>query len=63
MDFTGRPMKGYVFVGPPGCRTPKAIAPWADWAMAFVATLPAAKPRRAPAGGKPRGSGSTKAGY
>jgi TfoX/Sxy family transcriptional regulator of competence genes len=23
MDFTGRPMKGYMFVGPAGCRTQK----------------------------------------
>jgi TfoX/Sxy family transcriptional regulator of competence genes len=45
MDFTGRPMKGYVFVAPAGCRTAKAIKPWADWAMSFVATLGPAKHR------------------
>lgn len=40
MDFTGRPMNGYVFVGPNGCRTEKAVQKWAERSMAFVATLP-----------------------
>jgi hypothetical protein len=39
MDFTGRPMKGYVFVEPAGCRTEKAVKTWVDLAAAFVATL------------------------
>lgn len=39
MDFTGRPMNGYVFVGPGGSRTEKAIKKWIDQAAAFVATL------------------------
>jgi len=39
MDFTGRPMNGYVFVGPGGSRTEKAIKRWVDQAAAFVATL------------------------
>jgi TfoX/Sxy family transcriptional regulator of competence genes len=39
MDFTGRPMNGYVFVGPGGSRTEKAIKKWVDRATAFVATL------------------------
>src|SRR2546425_635248 len=30
MDFTGRPMRGYVFVGPGGTRTEKAIKRWVD---------------------------------
>jgi hypothetical protein len=28
MDFTGRPMKGFVFVGPRGCKTDKALFRW-----------------------------------
>ena len=39
MDFTGRPMSGYVFVGPGGTRTEKAIKRWVDRGAAFVATL------------------------
>jgi hypothetical protein len=39
MDFTGRPMNGYVFVGPDGSRTEKAIKKWVDQGAAFVATL------------------------
>lgn len=39
MDFTGRPMNGYVFVGPPGCRTEKAVAAWVEKGADFVAKL------------------------
>jgi len=39
MDFTGRPMNGYVFVGPGGSRTEKAIRKWVDRGTAFIATL------------------------
>ncbi len=39
MDFTGRPMNGYVFVGASGCRTEKAVKAWIDLGAAFVATL------------------------
>lgn len=51
MDFTGRPMNGYVFVGPGGTRTEKAIKKWVDQGIAFVGTLdrgdrsPAPRPR------------------
>lgn len=48
MDFTGRPMVGYVFVAAPGCRTEKAVRPWVELAMAHVATHPAKKPRPGP---------------
>jgi TfoX/Sxy family transcriptional regulator of competence genes len=50
MDFTGRPMNGYVFVGPGGTRTGKAIRKWVDQGAAFVATLEggaAKKPKKA----------------
>ncbi len=47
MDFTGRPLTGYVFVTPAGCRTVQAVAPWVEQALAFVATVPArSRPRR-----------------
>ena len=40
MDFTGRPMKGYVFVSAPGCRTGAAVASWVTQCADFVETLP-----------------------
>jgi len=43
MDFTGRPMTGYVFVGPAGTRTERAVRSWVDKAIAFVSTLPEPK--------------------
>jgi hypothetical protein len=30
MDFTGRPMKGYVFVEPAGCCTEEAVRCWVE---------------------------------
>lgn len=50
MDFTGRPMNGYVYVGPTGSQTEKAIRKWVDLGAAFVTTLDrgAAKKRRRP---------------
>jgi TfoX/Sxy family transcriptional regulator of competence genes len=46
MDFTGRPMTGYVFVEPAGCRTEKAVQPWVDWSSAFVATVEPSKRKK-----------------
>ena len=43
MDFTGRPLTGYVYVGATGSRTDDGVADWVDRAMRFVRTLPAAK--------------------
>jgi hypothetical protein len=45
MDFTGRPMTGYVYVGPGGSRTINMVRSWVDEGAAFVATL---GPLRAP---------------
>jgi TfoX/Sxy family transcriptional regulator of competence genes len=39
MDFTGRPMNGYVFVGSRGCRTEQDVRTWVELGAAFVATL------------------------
>lgn len=46
MDFTGRPMKGYVFVAPEGCRTQRQIVGWVAKSTSFVATL-SSHPRQA----------------
>lgn len=55
MDFTGRPMNGYVFVGPGGTQTARAIKRWVDQGAAFVATLDggATRKRRKPRARKP----------
>jgi TfoX/Sxy family transcriptional regulator of competence genes len=47
MDFTGRPLAGYVYVAPPGIRTKAALARWIDRGMTFVASLPAKVTRKA----------------
>jgi TfoX/Sxy family transcriptional regulator of competence genes len=46
MDFTGRPMKGYVYVAPAGRRTNTSLRAWVTLGARFVATLPPGRPRR-----------------
>jgi TfoX/Sxy family transcriptional regulator of competence genes len=41
MDFTGKPMKGYVFVDPAGFSTDANLARWIALCLEFNATLPA----------------------
>ena len=40
MDFTGRPMKGYVFVDPPGIERDDDLEHWIVASRAFVRSLP-----------------------
>ena len=40
MDFTGRSMKGYVFVAPDGVAEDADLQAWLDRALAFVGSLP-----------------------
>jgi TfoX/Sxy family transcriptional regulator of competence genes len=40
MEFTGRPMKGMLFVDVAGTRTDAQLEKWVGDAMSFVATLP-----------------------
>ena len=62
MDFTGRPMKGYVFVAPDGCRTEASVAAWVERGAAFVATLAKGKPaaKRASTATKPKAAKTEK---
>jgi TfoX/Sxy family transcriptional regulator of competence genes len=46
MDFTGRPMKGYVYVAPAGRRTVASLRTWVELGARFVATLPSGAPPR-----------------
>ncbi len=59
MDFTGRPMKGYVFVAAAGVRTVAMVKKWTEQALAFVATVKTKPKKKARAKGKPapRGKG------
>jgi TfoX/Sxy family transcriptional regulator of competence genes len=41
MDFTGKPMKGFVYVAPAGFEDDGDLQSWVDRALSFVATLPA----------------------
>jgi TfoX/Sxy family transcriptional regulator of competence genes len=48
MDFTGKPMAGYVFVAPEGTTEDDALADWVRRGLTFASTLPKkeSKPRR-----------------
>ncbi len=41
MDFSGRPMRGYVYVDPPGIASEAQLREWIELGLAFVDTLPA----------------------
>jgi hypothetical protein len=43
MDFTGRPMKGYVFVDPPGIKEDADLSAWVRACHRFVQSLPPKK--------------------
>ena len=40
-DMTGRPMKGWILVGPEGARTEEDLAEWVAQGVAFAGSLPA----------------------
>ena len=46
MDFTGKPMKGYVYVEPEGFKTEKNLIKWVARGIEFVGTLPAKKAKK-----------------
>lgn len=46
MDFTGKPMTGYVFVDPPGFASDAALAAWINASYEHATALPAKKPKR-----------------
>jgi TfoX/Sxy family transcriptional regulator of competence genes len=45
MDFTGKPMKGYVFVDPPGFENDSDLSDWVRRCHRFVQSLPPKKPK------------------
>lgn len=46
MDFTGRPMKGYVFVSPEGYDTENQLETWIDRCLAFNPLAKASKKKQ-----------------
>lgn len=51
MDFTGRPMKGFVFIDPAGTRTAAQLRTWLALALNFNPRAKPSKKRSAKAGG------------
>lgn len=47
MDFTGKPMKGYVFIEPEGFESDEALEYWVNKSYEFAASLPP-KPSKNP---------------
>ena len=45
MDFTGKPMTGYVFVDPPGFESDADLLDWVQRCHRFVQSLPPKKPK------------------
>ena len=46
MDFTGRPMRGFLFVGPKGLGTETLLQRWIDRGVAYASSLPPKKPKQ-----------------
>lgn len=46
MDFTGKPMKGYVFVHPEGIESDAALEFWVNRSYEFAASLPPKSPKQ-----------------
>lgn len=46
MDFTGRPMKGYVFITPDGFDTDEDLSYWVDLCLVFNPMAKASKKRK-----------------
>jgi TfoX/Sxy family transcriptional regulator of competence genes len=57
MDFTGRPMTGFLYVAPEGFAADADLHGWLGHALDFVASLPAE-----PSGGRKRRAGARRGG-
>jgi TfoX/Sxy family transcriptional regulator of competence genes len=49
MDFTGRPMRGFLYVDPPGTKTAVALGTWIRRATAWAESQPPKAPGKRPA--------------
>lgn len=52
MDFTGRPMKGWVYVAPEGVGSDAELRWWLEQGVAHARSLPAKKPKKSRSKGK-----------
>jgi TfoX/Sxy family transcriptional regulator of competence genes len=59
-DMTGRPMKGWLLVGPAGTAKGPSLKKWVERSVSYVETLPAKKPMRKKVGPK-KASGARRA--
>lgn len=48
MDFTGRPMTGYVFVDGDGVERKESLTQWVELGVSYVEGLPPKKPKKHP---------------
>jgi hypothetical protein len=39
MDFTGRPMKGFVYIGPEGCKSAAALSRWVNLGIGYASSI------------------------
>lgn len=46
MDFTGRPMKGFLYVSSGGYKTDKQLSAWIERSIDFVSSLPTKRKKR-----------------
>lgn len=46
MDFTGRPMKGMIYVAAEGLKTKASLHKWVDLGACFAGSLPPKAPKR-----------------
>lgn len=47
MDFTGKPLKNFVFVSPDGVKKDKDLTYWLEMGIEFVNTVPSKKKKKA----------------
>ena len=46
MDFTGRPLRGFLFIEADGCKTDALLKRWLDEAIGFARSLPTKRAKR-----------------
>jgi hypothetical protein len=63
MDFTGKPMPGYVFVDARGCKTARALAEWIGRGVEFVTGMKDAAASKAPQAKHGRPSKASTSGF
>jgi hypothetical protein len=60
MDFTGRPMRGWIFVSPEGIAEDSALEEWVAWGIETAKTSPEKKPAAHTAKTSKKSKGATK---